>query len=59
MWSMIAAVIKLATLFLGEKITRDKEKALKKKEIRQDLAAAIKTRDPSELTKAFDRSKRT
>jgi len=59
MWSMIAAVIKLATLFLGEKITRDKEKALKKKEIRQDLAAAIKTRDPSEITKAFDRRKRT
>lgn len=58
MWMMIAAVIKLATLLLSEKLDRDKVRTEKKKEIRKDLTAAIKNRDPSELTKAFDRIKR-
>jgi len=58
MWSMIAAAIKLITLLLGEKITRDKERAEKNKEIRKELAAAIKHRDPSEITRVFDKAKR-
>ena len=57
MWTGIAAVIRLITLLLSEKLTRDKERKRRKKELRKELAAAITSRDPSEMTKAFDRIK--
>lgn len=58
MWSMIVAALKIVALFLTEKMERDREIKERKRESRKDLAAAIKTRDPSEITKAFDRVKR-
>lgn len=58
MMHIIAAIIRLVTLFLTEKASRDKIRKTEKKELRKDLTAAIKTRDPSEITKAFDRARR-
>ena len=59
MWTMIAAVIKLLVMFLAQKIERDKEKKQKQTNAIKAVTAAIKSRNPSEITKAFDRAKRS
>ena len=51
--------MKLVLMFLAEKVERDAERRQKKKALRSDMTAAVKTRDPSEITKAFNRINRT
>ena len=58
MLKVIAAIIKIVLLVFAEWRTADAGRKKKLAEARKGLETAVKTRDPSEITKAFDRAKR-
>lgn len=55
-WALIAA--KVALLWLQRWLTRDAEKREKKKECLKEIKDAVKKKDPTAITAAFDRANR-